>query len=325
MADFWRSLVFVALAFGIVAAFAKRKISAAIAIGGLLLLSSFDLLQEGRRYLNNDSFVEKEEGDVDGYLAVRNPGLVQVYTSILQQDKSPHYRVYNMAGDPYQDALTSYYLRSVGGYHPAKLSIYQDLIENQLAKGNMQVFNMLDTKYIIGQDGQVQQNPGALGPAWFVKAVRYVDGPAAEMKALDNLQVADTAVVDKSFQSQVAAQPQADSAASIQLTSYDNDVIEYALNTRTAQLAVLSEIYYPAGWKAYVDGKATPIVKADYVLRAVSIPANAKKLELRFQPEVYQSSYRITGVMNWLLYVLILVGLFMTWRSNKRKAEQKTV
>ncbi len=317
MADFWRSLLFVALAFGLLAAVAKRKLAARWAVFGLLALSSFDLIQVGKRFLNENSFVEKEEGDVEGSLAVRNPGLIKLYNEI-QQDKGLHYRVYNGASDPYQDALTSYYLRSVGGYHPAKLSLYQDLIENQLGKGNMQAFNMLDTKYLIGRDGQVQQNPGALGAAWFVKAIRYVDGPSAEMKALDSLHVQDTAVIDKTFQRQITVAPQFDSAASIQLVTYDNDLIVYNVKTATNQIAVLSEVYYPAGWKAFVDGKETPIVKANYVLRAVSIPANTKKLELKFEPEVYKSSYRITGIMNYVLVLLLLVGLFMGWRDWKK-------
>ena len=318
MADFFRSLIFVAFAFGLLAAVVKRKLAARWAMFGLLVLSSFDLLQAGRRYLNESNFVEKEEGDVEGSLAVRNPGLIKVYNDI-QQDKSLHYRVYNGAGDPYQDALTSYYLRSVGGYHPAKLSLYQDLIENQLSKGNMQTMNMLDTKYFIGQDGQIQQNPGALGAAWFVKAIRFVDGPAAEMKALDSLHVQDTAVIDKTFQALITSAPQFDSAASIQLVTYDNDQVIYNVKTATNQLAILSEVYYPAGWKAYVDGKETPVLKADYALRAVNIPANAKKLELKFAPEVYTSSYRITGIMNYVLVILLLSGLFMGWREWRKQ------
>ena len=320
MADFWRSLIFVALAFGIVAAFAKKKIPAMAAVVGLLLLSSFDVIGEGRRYLNNESFVEKDEADVEGVMTSRNPTALQAYQQIRNNDKDPHYRVYNAGGgDPYNDALTSYYLRSVGGYHPAKLSIYQDLIENQLSKGKMPAFNMLDTKYFIVQNGQVQTNPDALGPAWFVKAIRYVDGPAAEMKALDSLHVKDTAVVDKSFQSQITLAPQFDSSASIKLTKYDNDEIEYSLKTATNQLAVLSEIYYPAGWKAYVDGKETPIVKADYVLRGVNIPANAQKLELKFAPEIYTSSYKITAVMNWIIPIILLIGVGVSFRNWQKK------
>jgi hypothetical protein len=319
MSDFWRSLLLVTLSFGILAAFVKRKLTARWAVLGLLVLSSFDLLQTGRRYLNADSFVPEAEGDVEGYLAERNPALIQIYNQITQQDKGLHYRVYNGAADPYQDALTSYYLRSVGGYHPAKLSIYQDLVENQLGKGNMRVFDMLDTKYLIGQDGKVQQNPNALGAAWFIKAIRYVDGPIAEMKALDSLNVKDTAVIDKKFQQQTTLAPQFDSAASIQLVTYDNDLIVYNISTSTNQLAVLSEVYYPAGWKAFVDGKETPIIKANYVLRAVNIPANAKKLELKFAPEVYTSSYRITGIMNYLLVIILIAGLFMGWRDWKKQ------
>lgn len=327
MADFWRSFIFVAIAFGVVALFVKRKISPIVAVLVLLLLSSADVISEGRRYLNDDSFVEKEDADVEGTVANYYPASLQAYQQILNGDKDPHYRVYNIGGgDPYNDALTSYYLRSVGGYHPAKLSIYQDLIENQLGKGNMPSFNMLDTKYFIGQDGQPQLNPGAMGAAWFVKAIRYVDGPVAEMKALDSLNVRDTAIIDKQFQPQVTLTPQADSAASIQLTKYDNDEIEYSLKTGTNQLAVLSEIYYPAGWKAYVDGKETPIVKANYVLRAVNIPTNAKKLELKFVPEVYLKSYKITGIMNWLLYIILFAGLFMSWWEwQKRHPQQPSI
>lgn len=326
--DFLRSLVFIGLSFTVLLLVAKSKLARYWGIAILLVLSTFDLLQIDRRYLNDDNFKTREETEVEGFLTTpdesgrSNAALVDLYKSI-QQDQDPHYRVYLALGNEYNDAFTSYYLRSIGGYHPAKLRIYQDLIENQLATKNQQVLNMLDVKYTLGVNS-LDTNHNALGAAWFVKGVRFVDNARQEMDALNNLDVKDSAVIIKQFQSQVVTPTQFDSAASIKLTKYDNDEIEYSIQAATSQLAILSEVYYPAGWKAFVDGKETPIIRANYVLRAVNIPANAKKLELKFEPEVYTSSYRITGIMNYLLIVLLLLGLFMGWR-DWRKQHRKVI
>jgi hypothetical protein len=325
MNDFLRSLGFVAVGFLLLWGFAKSKLNLKIAMLALVLLSTADLLAVGKRYLNDETFTEKEEADPGGYLAATNAPLHNALMSI-QQDKDPHFRVFNVTVDVFNDALTSYYVRSVGGYHPAKLSIYQDLIEYQLSSGspNMEVLNMLDTKYFVvpGQQGpQVQQNPFAYGAAWLAKQVTFVPDAAAEMKALASTNLKDTVVVQSSFKTSIANTPQWDSTAFIRLEKYDNDAIVYATQATTPQFAVLSEIYYSRGWNAYADGKQVPIVKTNYVLRGVPLPAGTKKLELRFEPQSYKTGSMLTTVASIIVILLLLVGLFMEIR--KQKADTK--
>lgn len=321
MNDFIRSLAFAGAGFILLLAFAKNKLNIKIAMAGLLVLSSFDLLAVGRRYMNDENFVEKEETDPGGFVASTNAPLHNALSSI-QQDPDKHFRVFNVTGDVFNDALTSYYVRSIGGYHPAKLSVYQDIIENQLSSGspNMEVLNMLDTKYFIvpGQQGpEVQQNPFTYGAAWFAKHINYVPDAAAEMKALSGTNLKDSVVVQSSFKSNIAAAPQWDSTARIKLELYDNDVIVYSINTTTPQFAVLSEIYYSRGWNAYADSKPVPIVKTNYALRGVSVPAGTKKLELKFEPASYIWGSTITTITSVLILIILALGLYMEYGRKR--------
>jgi hypothetical protein len=216
-------------------------------------------------------------------------------------------------------------VRSVGGYHPAKLSIYQDLIEHQLSAGqpNMQVLNMLDTKYFIvpGEQGPlVQQNPGAFGAAWLVKHVQFVKDAAAEMKALNTTSLYDTAVVQEAFRKDIGAEPKWDSTASIKLDQYSNDAITYSVNAASPQFAVLSEIYYSRGWNAYADGKPVPVVKANYALRGVGLPAGTRKLELKFEPTSYQTGKSLTSISSIILLLALAGALFSLFRTATGKA-----
>ena len=208
--DIFRSLIFIVLTFGCLWAYTKNKLKASYAIIAVLLLSSIDVLAEGRRYLNDDAFQSQDDQNAQNF----SPSSTDQQ---IMQDTG-YYRVFNMdvQGGPFNDALTSYFHNSIGGYHPAKLSIYQDLITYQLSnKLNINVLNMLNTKYVItkNQQGQpeVQQNPGALGPCWFVKHIEYVKDDAAAMKALDNNNPADTAVVEQNEKNKINSTPVFDS------------------------------------------------------------------------------------------------------------------
>lgn len=316
--DLFRTFLLIGLAFAMLWVSIKQKMKPIIAIVVLMMLSSFDLLTVGKRYLADENYAEKDNTEVEAYVSLSNASLYKALSSI-QQDTDPHYRVFNTTSDPFNDALTSGFVRSVGGYHPAKLSVYQDLIENQLSKQNMNVFNMLDTKYFIvnGQQGpSVQQNSGAFGAAWFVKHIHYVPNAAAEMRSLDSLNLKDTAIVDEKFKSSIPVAPLWDSSASIKLVKYDNDVIDYAVNAKTPQFAVLSEIYYSKGWNAYADGKSVPIVKTDYALRGVAIPAGTQKLELKFEPESYKAGHTITTLAGFTILIVLCIGFFMEFRKK---------
>ncbi|HSF45701.1 MAG TPA: YfhO family protein, partial [Chitinophagaceae bacterium] len=316
--DLMRSLFFAAAAFLMLFLYAKNKLKAQHAVIALLVLTALDILPVGKRYLSNDNFLEPEEND-----AIFTP--TQADLQILQ-DKDTHYRVFNLTQDVFNDAITSYHHRSIGGYHAAKLSLYQDLIENQLARQpmNMQVLNMLNTRYVIVPDsaGQpiAQLNQGALGSAWLVRSIRFVPNAAAEMKALNDFNAAEEAVVQQSFKASIPNMPMWDSAASIKLDKNDHDVLNYTFNAATPQFAVFSEVYYDRGWKAFIDGKEAPIVKTNYVLRGLSIPAGSHKIEFRFEPQSYITGTRITSISQILLVVLFLIALFMEYRRRKTAA-----
>jgi hypothetical protein len=313
-----RMLLFSVLVLGVLFLYIKNQVKPVIAIVAFLLINTIDLLVVDNKYLNSEHFVEK-----DDYTSI-NFSPSKANTAILQ-DKDPHYRVYSLSPDRFSDAITSYFHRSVGGYHAAKLGIYQDLIAGQLSKSplNMPVLNMLDTRYFIvpaqeqHPETTVEKNEGALGAAWFVKGIRYVKGPVEEMKALDAFNPKDTAIVDNSITGN-NDKPVFDSTASIRLVKYDNDAIEYTSAAATNQFAVFSEIYYPAGWNAYIDGKKTPYVKANYVLRAMAISAGNHTITFKFEPSSYYTAQKLVYAGNILLYLAVLGAILSYFRKKKK-------
>jgi hypothetical protein len=234
-----------------------------------------------------------------------------------------YYRVLNLTADVFNDAMTSYFHNSIGGYNPAKLAIYQDLITYQLSnKININVLNMLNTKYVInrGQQGQaeVQINPGNLGPCWFVKQVAFVKDDAAAMRALDNNNPADSAIVEEAEKSKIPFAPAFDSTASIKLIKNDNDIITYSSKSNANQFAVFSEIYYDRGWKAYIDDKETPIVRTDYVLRGLAVPAGTHNIRFEFKPASFYNSVIIAIIASAIIWLLLAVAAFVQVK-NKAK------
>lgn len=317
-ADLLRSLFFAGAAFLVLYGFTRRNLKAQYAAIALLVLTTFDLLPVGKRYLNADNFLDPDQNE-----AVFTPTAAD---QMILQDKDPHYRVFNLTTDPFNDAITSYHHESIGGYHAAKLSLYQDLIENQLAKQpmNMQVMDMLNTKYFIVPDSsgqpQAQRNPGALGNAWLVKQIRYVKDPAEEMKALNSFTARDEAIIQEQFKPSIPFPPVPDSTATIRMEKNENDIVIYQFQSLSNQFAVFSEVYYDRGWKAFIDGKETPIVKTNYVLRGLAVPAGKHTIEFRFEPRSYIMGHRITAICQILLLLFFAVGVFMEYR--KRKMEQ---
>lgn len=317
--DLARSLFFAGAAFLMLFLFVRNKIKSQAVIWTLAVLSAIDLLGVSSRFLGHENFMEPEtaEGAFTPTAADQQ----------ILQDKDPDFRVLNLQNGlsaAFADAITSYHHKSVGGYHAAKLSIYQDLIENQLSKQplNMPVLNMLNTKYIIAPDstGQVrpQRNPGALGSVWFVQNIQFVPDARTEMQSLDNFNPATTAIVQESFKPVAGNPPSWDSGAVIRLVNYDNDALTYESNAAAGQFAVFSEVYYDRGWKAYIDGKETPIVKTNYVLRGLSLPAGSHKIEFRFEPRSFILGSRITTISQLAVLLLLLIGLWMEFGKKRR-------
>ena len=312
--DLLRSLLLIAFAATLVFLFIRKKVNAVVLAVGLILLTGYDLLGIDKKYLNYDSFREQEEL-TDHFTPT------EADQQILRDPDHANFRVFNQNPNFTNESLTSYHHNSIGGYSPAKLGLYQDLIENQLTKGNMQVFNMLNTKYFIseGRDGKpiAQMNPEAFGNCWLVKGIKYVDGPNQEMLALDNTDLKDTAVIDKVFQSGIKQNPVFDSAAFIKLKERRNDTVTYSFHAATAQFAVLSEIYYNRGWIAYIDGQEAPYARVNYVLRGLYVPAGDHTIEFRFLPKSYYLGRTITIWSTLLIYLVVLGSIILYFVKRK--------
>ncbi|MCW3091376.1 MAG: YfhO family protein [Ferruginibacter sp.] len=312
-ADLLRLFIFFALGGLIIWLGSRKKISPLAAISLLALISFIDLIGVSSRYLNKSKYATPED-----YLSGFTPTAAD---NQIKMDTS-YFRVFDQSsGNPFEDSRTSYFHNSVGGYSPAKLGLYNDLIEQQLTKGNMEVFNMLNTKYFIvnGQNNQpiAQVNPGANGPVWFVKGIKYVEGGDAEMKALDSLHTKDSVVIDKREQSKITVSQQYDSSASIKLIKNLNDKVTYESRSSTNQFAVFSEIYYPNGWKAYIDGKETPIVRVDYLLRGLNIPAGNHTIQFDFAPSSYNLGNMVSLIAGIVSIIALLICAFLLFRQSR--------
>ncbi|MBS1562925.1 MAG: YfhO family protein, partial [Bacteroidetes bacterium] len=317
--DLLRSIILMALVFGALWAYAKDKLKKEIVMAVIIVLGSFDLLLVAHRYIHSDSFDEPDQADAFPATAADTE---------IGRDTG-YYRVFDLSGgDPFVDPRASYFHNSLGGYSPAKLGLYQDIIERQLTKNNMQVLNMLNTKYFIQQNpsnGQLmaQQNPGANGPAWFVKGIVYAKNADEEMGMLDHLNTKDSVVVDNRFKSIAAAQPVYDSAASIVLEKNVNDTIVYKTKAATPQFAVFSEVYYPHGWEALIDGKKTDYARVDYLLRGMPVPAGEHTIEFRFAPASYYNGGKITLALDSLFWLALLIGIAGLFRKKKEQPLEK--
>lgn len=314
--DLLRSIILIALAFVLITLFTRKKISPVVLIAALIVLSAYDLLGVDSRYLNSNNFVDDSD-----FESAFQP--TQADQQIMQDPDHANFRVFNTTVDPFNDASTSYHHNSVGGYHPAKLGLYNDIITRQLAKENIQVFNMLNTKYFIVQNPQTgkpvaQINPNAFGNAWLVKAIKYVDNADEEMNALDSTNLRDTAVVEKKFQSMIQQPPVPDSTASIKLKQNLNDIIDYTYHSKTPQFAVLSEVYYPLGWNAFIDGKKADYVKTDYVLRGMYVPAGDHEIEFRFEPSSFWIGRTITIIAGLLVMLILIFTIGLEIRNRNK-------
>ncbi len=316
--DLLRTFILMTLTVSLLGFFIKKKISAPVLISALILLTGYDLLDIGSRYLNTEKFVE--ESDYESAFTPTDADL-----QILKDPDHANFRVFNQTVDVFNDASTSFHHNSVGGYHPAKLALYNDLITYQLSKGNMQVFNMLNTKYFITQNPQTgkpmpQLNPGAYGNVWLVKGIKYVETADQEMLALDNTDLKDTAVIENKFKAQIKQSPVPDSGASIKLKQNLNDKIDYTFHSTTPQVAVFSEIYYPRGWNVFIDGKKADYFKTNYALRGMFIPAGNHEIEFRFEPTSYTIG-RMISIISSLLVMLILMGAIVFYIKKKKSPD----
>ncbi|WP_240935499.1 YfhO family protein [Hymenobacter sp. HDW8] len=284
-------------------------------------LTLVDLWAVDKRYLNDSNFQRE---------TVTQQFVPTPQDQQILQDKDLSYRVLNL-NNPFNEANTSYFHKSIGGYHGAKLRRYQDLIERQISQNNTQVLNMLNTRYLItppnpqaNQPSQVQRNPAALGNAWFISEIQKVQSPNQEIAALSNFNPATTAVIDAS-KFPVSKTSYNAAGSTIRLTNYSPDALKYQVNAAQDGFVVFSEIYYKDGWNAYIDGKLLPHIRANYVLRAMPVPAGQHTIEFKFEPQSYAIGNTVSLVSSITL-ILGLIGVVLyIWKKRPVLADQDLV
>ncbi len=313
--DALRSLVLVSLASGLLFLSGMGKLKTQIAGLAIAVLVLADLWQVDKRYLQNDDFVSARQGKA---AFAPSPADQQILA-----DTDPNFRVLNLTVSTFNDASTSYHHKSIGGYHGAKLKRYQELIDSCISRNNMQVLNMLNTKYVImrGEQGpQVRPNPLALGNAWFVSKYIVVQNADEELAALNmpDFEARTTAIIDKRYSDQLLNfHVQLDSNASIALTDYKPNYLKYSSKANGKSLAVFSEIYFENGWNTYVDGELKPHFRANYVLRGMTLPQGEHTIEFKFEPKVYATGEQYSLLGSVFLIVFVGGGMFFGLREKK--------
>jgi len=314
--DAWRTLVFILLTSAIMYVALVNKIRKQYAYLIIALLILVDMYPIAKRYLNSESFRSQSE--------MATPYQPTPADEEILRDKTPDYRVLNLAVNTFNDASTSYFHESIGGYHGAKLRRYQELIDEGIQQDietfarsmntdSTGVLNMLNTKYIIipqkNNQTAVFPNPYAFGNAWFVQNFDLVDNADAELGSIHKFNPKETAIINKKFAADLKGfTPGRDPSDAILLEHYAPNDLLYNYKSKNNGLAVFSEIYYPKGWKAYVDGKLMPHFQTDYVLRAMILPSGEHKVEFKFEPKVYRVGEKISMISSIFL-ILVVIGL----------------
>ena len=333
--DALRSFIIIGIGCSLLWLYASGKLRSSLTIAGITILCLADMWGVNKRYLNDAQFVPH---------SIRTETFTKTNTDeLILQDTSLDYRVLNFATSTFDDNNTSYWHKSVGGYHPAKLRRYQEMIEHHIspemqaaykaiatAGGEMdsvdankfRILNMLNTKYFIFPAGQQRQtvpilNPHAYGNAWFVNEVQYVNNANEEIDALDSIIPTETAVVDARFKDVLKGTTESykDSLSSIRLTSYTPNRLTYETNNAQDGIAVFSEIYYPDGWHVTIDGQPAELARADYILRTMYVPAGQHTIEMRFDP----TSLHVTEGIAYGALALLVIGIIVAVLIAKRK------
>lgn len=311
-----RALLLTIVLMGIGWAYLKNYLGKFWALGLLIMVSTAELAITSKDYLPNESYVSGDE------YQQKNFAPSAINQEILK-DRDAHYRVLNLSTSTFNDAITSYHHRSVGGYHAAKLRIYQDLIEKYFAGGvNPTILNMLNTRYVIVNDPSVNQpslisnRDSAYGSCWLVDSIVLTNDRAATLQQLGETDLRHVALVEKTG-GITATKFERDSSATLTLTKFDNDTLIYETGGSKPRFAVFSEIYYPKGWNAYIDGKKTDYVNANYVLRGLLLPAGQHRIEFIFEPESVKTGNTLMYVSSILITLVVLVGFFMSYKTGR--------
>ncbi len=338
-ADCWRTLFVIVLGTAVLLLLRMKKIQPKYAVGAIIVLCLVDMWQVNKRYLNDGMFVER---------SVRETPQQETATDRqIMQDKAPDYRVLNLASNTFNENETSYYHKSIGGYHAAKLRRYQEMIDQYIGKemrdmqgaivnaqGDMTrvagdsiypVLNMLNTKYVILplQGGQTAPllNPYAFGNAWFVDRISYVDNANAEIDAVGKLNLRHEAVADSKFKDALGEPAAHQSTAVVTLKKYEPNELTYTVESQKGGIVVFSEIYYP-GWTAKVDGADTPVGRVNYILRAINVKPGKHTVVLTFKPASVKNTETAAYVAYLLLVLAIAAGVFFETKRRKNETNE---
>ncbi len=331
--DAWRSVIIILIGFALLFAYKLKKLRADYMIAALLVLCLVDMWQVDKRYLNDEMFVPKSERDMP-----QQPTATDIE---INKDKSLDYRVLNFASNTFNENETSYFHKSIGGYHPAKLRRYQEMVDAYIVPemqkamqaiaakgGNMQqvdgvklfpVLNMLNTKYFIfplqGGATAPLQNPYAQGNGWFVDKIDYVADANAEYAEVGKIDVRHEAVADKQFEAVLGQAKVNDSTATVKLDKYEPNNLQYTVNSKNGGIVVFSEIYYP-GWKATVDGQSVELGRVNYILRAVNVKPGKHIVVLDFHPTSISTTETIAYISIVILLLAIVGAGYMEWKKK---------
>ena len=331
--DAWRSVIIILIGFALLFAYKLKKLRADYMIAALLVLCLVDMWQVDKRYLNDEMFVPKSERDM--------PQQPMAADLEINKDKSLDYRVLNFASNTFNENETSYFHKSIGGYHPAKLRRYQEMIDAYIAPemqkamqtiaakgGNMQqvdgvklfpVLNMLNTKYFIfplqGGATMPLKNIYAQGNGWFVDKIDYVADANAEYAEVGKIDVRHEAVADKQFEAVLGQAKANDSTATVKLDKYEPNNLQYTVNSKNGGIVVFSEIYYP-GWKATVDGQSVELGRVNYILRAVNVKPGKHTVVLDFHPTSISTTETIAYISIVILLLAIVGAGYMEWKKK---------
>ena len=314
-ADAWRSFFFVLAATILLYIYVKKPFKTIYLGLALTALVVADMWPVDKRFCNDGNFVTVKDRD--------KAFKIQPWEEQILQDED-YYRVFNLTVSPFNDARTGYRLHNVGGYSAAKLRRYQDLIDEHLSRMNMNVYNMLNTRYFIvkGNNGapRVEYNPEAFGPAWFVDSVLVVNTANEESDALRSLDLRHIAVMDSTFAKYILATATPhDPSAHVEIISYTPKRLEYQTTSSMDKTLVFSEIYYPYGWKATIDGQATELFRVNYMLRAINVPAGDHTIVMVFEPDSVRKGDRIAITCIIILFLTIIgsIGYYIYTRKKK--------
>jgi LPXTG-motif cell wall-anchored protein len=314
-ADTLRSLVFVILSTGVLGAYFYKRMRESVAVVAFALLIVVDLVGVDRRYVNNEDFVSAKIMEEPFQIGPADE-------QILKDDGT--FRVYDATTNAFSSGRASYFYNALGGYHAAKPGRMQELYDFYISQGHIGMLNMLNVKYILvrGKSGGVtaQRNPYNNGNAWFVEEVVIAENADEEMLALDSLDTKKVAVVHQEFKEALPKSLKADSTATVDLISHSPGHIVYEVATKSPQLLVFSEVYYPNGWNAYINGKAAHHYRANYVLRAMTVPEGNNKIEFKFEPKVIQTGSSISLGSALMLLLIIAGGVYVSFKRKKNSA-----